>query len=101
MTQGFQSRVAMGATEDGRNFTFVEPLTYVAKDGRVFVIPRGATTDGISSPPEAWPVRPPFGNDWLSGALHDCAYRNTLLIVNAEGTAQTLANLTKEDCDNL
>jgi hypothetical protein len=101
MTQGFQSRVAFVATEDGRNFTFVQPLTYVAKDGRVFVIPKGATTDGASTPKEIWPFLPPFGDYWLSSALHDCAYQNTLLVVNPQEASETLANLERDDCDNL
>jgi len=100
--QGFQNRIAnVLLQDDGRHATFVEPITYIAKDGRVFVIPRGATTDGASTPPEIWPFLPPFGSYWLPSALHDCAYQNTLLLVNPQGTGQNKAALTKDDSDLL
>jgi len=101
MTQGFQCRIANVMTYDGRHFTFVHPITYVANDGRVFVIPQGATTDGASTPRDMWPFLPPFGEYWLATVLHDCSYQNTLQIVNEQGTAQAPANLPQDECDNL
>ena len=98
---GFQNKIATVMTQDGRHCTIVEPITYIASDGRVFVIPRGAVTDGASTPPELWPFLPPFGDYWLACALHDCAYQNTLLRVNDSGTERVLADLSQDDSDNL
>lgn len=98
---GFQSKIANVMTQDGRHCTIVEPIAYIAKDGRVFVIPRGATTDGTSTPPEIWPFLPPFGEYWLAAVLHDCGYQNSLLIVNEQGTGQDKAGLSRDDCDLL
>ena len=101
--QGFQNKIAQVVTMDGRNVKFVDSIDYVAVDGTRYRIPRGADSDGISSPAASWPVRPPFGQDWLAGVLHDCAYRNTLLIVTELGETESTrkSNLTKEQCDNL
>ena len=98
---GFQSKIVNLMTQDGRHGTIVEPITYNAVDGRTFVIPRGATTDGTSTPPEIWFDLPPFGDYWLAAILHDCAYQNTLLVVNPQGTSQDKANLSSDECDNL
>lgn len=83
-------------TLDGHNCTVVNPITYIAADGRTFIIPRGSVTDGCSTPPELWPFIPPFGTYWLAAVLHDAGYRNTLL--NGDGT---IANLSQDDCDSL
>jgi hypothetical protein len=98
---GFQNKIATVMTQDFRRVTVVDPITYIASDGRVFVIPRGATSDLTSTPPEIWPFYPPFGEYALAAVLHDCAYQNTLLLVNDEGTAQDKAGLTKDECDLL
>jgi len=92
---GFSSNVFEVATEDGRNFTLLQSVSYTAVDGTVYTIPIGATSDGASTPPELWPFIPPFGGYWKAAFLHDAAYRNTLLKNGAP------ANLTKETCDGL
>lgn len=94
--QGFQSKIVSVITADGRNFALTRPVTYIAVDGRVFVMPEGATSDGASTPPELWPMLPPFGLYWLAAYLHDCAYRNTLRLPSGEN-----ANLPKPECDLL
>jgi hypothetical protein len=96
MLYGFQSKVANVMTTDGRNFTLVNPITYIAQDGSVYIMPMGATSDGASTPAEMWPAIPPFGSYWLAAFLHDCAYRDTLQL--PDGTA---AALPKARCDDL
>ena len=101
---GFRSKLAQVVTGDGRNVKFVDDVDYTANDGTHYRIPRGASSDGISSPPASWPVRPPFGKDWLAGCFHDAAYRNTLLVVETSlsGFESThLAELPKDKCDML
>jgi hypothetical protein len=98
---GFPNKIATVMTQDFRHCTFVEPITYIAKNGQTFVIPRGATTDLTSTPPEIWPFLPPFGDYALAAALHDCGYQNTLLRVNDEGTIHVKAELSRDECDLL
>jgi hypothetical protein len=98
---GFQSETATVMTGDGRHCALVYPITYIALDGRVFVIPKGATFSGAHSPHEIWPFLPPFGLYWLASALHECARNNSLQVVNIQGTGQDQANLTKDECDLL
>jgi Protein of unknown function (DUF1353) len=62
-------------------------------------MPKGAATDGASTPQAIWDVLPPFGAYWLAAFLHDCAYQNTLLIVKETGMEK--AALFKDDCDSL
>lgn len=76
---GFTKKTLMVETEDGRNFTLLEPLIYIAKDGEVYTVPIGCTTDGASTPPALWPTIAPFGKYWLAAVLHDWAYRYSTL----------------------
>ena len=84
---------------DGRNFVLVRDLYYYAADGTLFLMPIGATSDGASTPPEVWPLIPPFGKYWAAAVLHDGAYRDTLL--RSSGTGFVRASLPKADCDAL
>ena len=87
-------------TSDGRNFNFMEPvLTDPMRDGSVFRIPMGSSTDGLSAPSELWWKWPPFGFYWLDAAWHDAAYRGTLERQRPDGT-WALAMLTKEQSDD-
>jgi hypothetical protein len=63
-------------TEDGRNFILTEDYAYERKDGCRITIPKGATSDGASTPPALWPTLPPFGRYWPAAYLHDYLYRN-------------------------
>ena len=106
MQSGFQTDFFNVVTSDGRNFTIVEDIDYISKDGRHFVIPVGATSDGASTPAILWPEIPPFGSYWRAAVLHDAAYRNTLLLIqqatdNPESITRTIANLPKDQCDYL
>ena len=99
---GFSTRYAVTVTSDFRIFAMMEPVDFFARDGRHFRIPKAATSDLASIPRPAWSLLPPAGTDGAEYALaafgHDAAYRNTLLLVNADGTTQKAA-LSKEDCD--
>lgn len=99
MNPGFQSDEFTLSTKDGRNFMFMEDADYVSKTGVHYRIPIGATTDGASTPRGTWNVLPPFGAYWRPAALHDAAYRNTLLVF--DGTDFRVANLAKVECDLL
>ena len=95
----FQNLPFRVATLDGRNFTLLADVYYLARDGARYRLPIGAASDGASTPPEVWPLLPPFGPYWPAAYLHDTAYRNTLLAWN--GTTWVPAALPKAQCDNL
>ena len=96
----FQNLPFMVSTVDGRNFALIHDVYFVAADGTKYCLPAVAgESDGASTPPELWPIIPPFGKYWPAAYLHDCAYRNTLLMAN--GLTWARANLPKEKCDAL
>lgn len=96
---GFESHSIFVLTTDGRNFKVTKPLSYFAKNGKEYVIPYGADTDGASTPSILWQFLPPFGKYWLAAVLHDCCYKGSLLIKDGDNLIK--ANLSKEDSDNL
>jgi hypothetical protein len=113
MIDGFQSRfVESICDQDGRNWKLLTPVVYKSRDGRVFVIPCGASTDGASTPALISNLLPPTGAYWQSAVLHDAAYQDTLLVwplgliptlpISHE-MAVTLqrASLSKDECDLL
>lgn len=92
-------------SSDGRHFELTRDFDYVARDGRRFRAPIGGKSDGCSTPPEIWnamgvPWLPPFGKYWPAAFIHDGAYQNWLLVVNAEGICSA-ANLSKDQADAL
>ena len=95
MKLGFNDLPFKVSTSDGRNFVLLEPVTFLGAM-RTFIIPAGATSDGASTPPEVWPVMPPFGKYWPAAFLHDSAYRGSLL--SEDGTP---AMLLRPECDGL
>ena len=65
----------------GQLFALTRPVFYLSVDGRLFQMPRGAQSDGISAPSIcAMLGREHGGNDWAAGWLHDCAYRFSLQV---------------------
>jgi hypothetical protein len=81
----------------------VKPVDYFAKDGTHYRIPYAQSTDFASIPKQLW--GPPLyliptGFWSLPAIAHDAAFRNTLLIVNDDGSTQ-LANLTEQQCNDL
>jgi len=99
-TWGFRNLPAWVSTWDGRNFVFLDDLLYNSKAGVQLRIPSGAETDGASTPRGSWNALPPFGTYWPAAALHDAAYRNTLQILNSQGS-WVVAALDKVTCDSL
>ena len=99
MIPGFHPLPFLVKTVDGRNFVLAGDFYYYAKDGHEYLLPVGATSDGASTPQTIWNLIPPFGKYWPAAFLHDCAYRNTLMIFN--GTTWVPAALPKEKCDAL
>ncbi len=97
MPPGFQSRIVFAATnQDGRNWKLTQPMTYNTRDGRTFIVPVGASTDGASTPALAASLLPPTGDYWQSAVLHDAAYRNDLRLPDG-----SKASLSKEESDLL
>ena len=74
---GFDKSEIANKSGDGRNFTNLETFAYTARDGTVYTVPVGSTTDGASTPCALWATIPPFGKYWLSAWLHDYFYRMT------------------------
>ena len=99
MSSCFQNLPFQVASADGRNFVLLADAFYTAKDGTRYCLPAGAASDGASTPPEVWPLIPPFGLYWPAAYLHDTAYRNTLQVWN--GAAWSPARLPKAACDAL
>lgn len=64
-------------THDGRTFTVEEEFSFKAFDGRTWVIPPTAETDGASTPSFIWNIIPPFGKYWAAAVVHDFLYRCT------------------------
>lgn len=96
MSPGFQSLYVKAiCDQDGRNWKLLEDVQYISRDGRKFIIPRGASTDGASTPSVVWMQLPPTGPYWLAAVLHDSAYQNTLEIGGQK------AALEKPACDDL
>lgn len=78
MKDGFIDHVALVATSDGRNVVHHRPVHFML-DGKLFRIPIGSESDGLSDPCIFWPVLAPFGKrHWLSANAHDAGYRRTL-----------------------
>ena len=104
MSNGFINLPFRVASTDGRNFVLLEDQVYFATDGTRYVMPAFATTDGASTPPVLWQQLglawiPPFGSYWPAAVLHDCAFRDTLLVeVNG---VRTPAHLTEAESNQL
>ncbi len=95
---GFQSRyVEAICDQDGRNWKLLKPIVYTSRNGQTYIVPRGASTDGASTPAIIASILPPTGDYWLAAILHDSCYRNDLRL--ADG--MTRADLSKDDCDSL
>ena len=85
-------------TSNGADDELLSSAIFYSSTGKIYQCPPGATTDGLSDPTVFQNLLPRSGKYWLSAVLHDCAYRNTLLIYRASWVK---AELSKEDCDTL
>ena len=101
MRPGFLENELSVRSSNGRDDVRLEPLRYRAKSGKLYRVPKGATTDGMSTPAfaRAIPGFEPFGKHWFSAVLHDAAYRGTLEI--SRFGYYEHANLTRAEADDL
>jgi len=77
----FSTRIFTTECEDGQLFILTKPVFYLAKDGRLYQMPKGAQSDGLSVPNFAAVFgRAAGGNDWAAGWFHDCCYRFSLQV---------------------
>lgn len=83
-------------TEDGHRCILMEPLVYVSNAGKTIIVPRGAQSDGASTPRVIWATLPPTGLYWKACLLHDALYRSTA----TDEDGNTLS-LSREESDDL
>jgi hypothetical protein len=83
----------------GQLFILLKPVFYLSKDGRLFQIPHGAQSDGISAPKFAAAFgREAGGNDWAAGWFHDGVYRGWLQLW--DGSQWVKARLSEAQGDD-
>jgi hypothetical protein len=101
MKPGFLEDFIDTRSSNGRDDTFLSELHFRDINGNMFKIPIGSTTDGGSTPRIVWvvPGFEPVGAHYFEYALHDAAYRGTLLI--RHGIEYKPANLTRLQADRL
>ena len=61
---------------DSKHWKLLEPLTYLANDGRRIVVPAGFVADGASIPRLLWPIvgHPMNGKHAEASFVHDYLY---------------------------
>jgi hypothetical protein len=101
MKFGFLSDRFPVETSDGRHVTLLGDIDFRAPNTALFRLPKGAESDGASTPRLLWIDLPPFGAYWRAAVLHDLAYRDLLLWLNPHTTLWQKASLTKSQCDAL
>ena len=102
MIPGFQNAQFAVSTGDGLDCTLLRAELYLDKDGTLYQIPMGATSDGGSTPKAVWgpPLNlPPFGPEWRCYFLHDAAFRNVLK--KCLCSSFIAADLTEQQCNDL
>ena len=115
METGFQNQSVDVRTFDGADDTLLDPIFFLSPSGIWYAAPIGSTTDGLSTPRiiRNLPGYDATGEDWMSGVLHDSAYRDMLLVWNDRTTTPDLeltpsnltgwrqAHLTQKQSDRL
>ncbi len=66
--------IRVEASDDGRAWTLLHPITYVTNDGRRIEVPAGYKTDFASVPRALWWLLPPFGRYLYAAIIHDRLY---------------------------
>jgi hypothetical protein len=97
----FTNQLVSLQTLDGWHVTITDHVDYTSEDHKIYRIPIGAESDGASIPREFWGVIAPVGTHWRAALLHDSAYRNTLQVFDWQTNSFKVANLSKDECDNL
>ena len=78
MTGFFSTKELKVKTENGRNFTLLEPFTFTRPSTEVITVGAGAQSDGASIPEILWSTGlAPFGPWFRAAFLHDWLYRYT------------------------
>lgn len=82
----FASRIFTTDSSDGQLFINCKDNFYLAADGiRLFKLPRGGQSDGISAPQIAAAFgREHGGDDWPAGWTHDGGYRGWVMIYDVD-----------------
>ncbi len=105
MKPGFQTRFALTLTVDFRNFAMMEQVPYLAADGTLYIIAKGARSDLASIPRMLWSLLPPAGEDGaeygLCAYLHDVLYRRKIKVQESGGTLRDCPEMTKDRADLL
>ena len=101
MSPGFLTITVDVRTSDGLDDTLLGPIEFLCQDGRKFRAPTGGTTDGLSVPRTLQNIIPATGSDWMSGVLHDSAYRDQLEIFNPDTNEWARAGLCQKASDDL
>lgn len=101
MIHGFHETEIGIRSGNGRDDVLIDPLHFGSQDGITYRVPKGSTTDGMSTPGplHALPGFEPTGRHWFSAVLHDSAYRGTLEVSYFGNFVP--ANLTRKQADNL
>lgn len=100
MSEGFQEATIDVETHDGLDDVLLDALVFKSWNGVIYRAPIGSTTDGLSTPKivRLIPGYDATGDDWLSGVLHDAAYRDQLEVCTGVWKP---AHLTRRECDDL
>lgn len=95
----FSTRDFKTISNGGQLFINCDPVYYLSLDGRLFQIPHGAQSDGLSAPRIAALFgREHGGDDWPAGWFHDGGFRGWLLIWN--GSEWVKARLSEQESDD-
>lgn len=90
-------------THDGLDDVLLDPLFFNRRNGEQLRAPVGSTTDGLSTPKiiRTLPGYDATGDDWLSGVLHDAAYRDQLETLCKPTQEWVKAHYTQAQADGL
>ena len=103
MRLGFLNHGLDVHTHDGADDVLLDYLHFNRRNGESLRAPVGGTTDGLSTPKivRMIPGYDATGDDWLSGVLHDSAYRDQLEILCKPTQMWVKAHYTQEQADGL
>ena len=101
MRLGFLEDTLDTRSSNGRDDLLLSELRFVDSDGTLYKVPKGASTDGGSTPRLCWviPGFEPTGKHWFDWILHDGGYRDTLQVFANEKWVS--AGLSRLQCDHL
>jgi hypothetical protein len=71
---GFQTSLQTEILDCGRLAMLMQPLIYLAAEGKEIIAPAGFITDFASVPRVLWSILPPFGPYSRAAVIHDYLY---------------------------